>query len=171
MSVSFTAALIVASAACVTDLSSRRIPNALTFSAAAAGVAYHVFDDGGSGALFALVGLLVGIAVFLLPFALGGLGGGDVKLLGALGAWLGASGVFWVAIYTGIAGGVLALAVSFHHGYLRTALSNIRLLLMHWRLTGVRPLGEVTLETSKGPKLAYAVPILMGTVVTTWLRS
>ena len=42
------------------------------------------------------------------------------------------------------------------------------LLLMHWRVAGVRPLEQVTLHGTKGPRLAYAIPIAIGTVVTIW---
>jgi prepilin peptidase CpaA len=108
--------------------------------------------------------------VFFPPFALGGLGAGDVKLLAALGAWLGPSDAVWLALYSGVAGGVLALSLALAHGYLRQAFANLRLLLTHWRVSGVGPLHEVSLAGSKGPRLAYAVPILVGTLTTIWLR-
>jgi len=98
------------------------------------------------------------------------MGAGDVKLVGALGAWLGPVDTFWLGMYTGISGAVAALVVSAWHGYLSAALSNVWLLLAHWRVNGLRPVPELTLETSRGPRLAYAVPILVGTVVMLWLR-
>ena len=52
---------------------------------------------------------MVGLLLFLPLFALRAMGGGDVKLLAAFGAWLGPVLVFWVAVYGAIAGGVLAL--------------------------------------------------------------
>jgi prepilin peptidase CpaA len=112
----------------------------------------------------------VGAAVFVIPFALGGLGAGDVKLLAAMGAWLGPSGAFWLALYTGVAGGVMALAVALGTGYLRRALSNVWLLLSHWRVAGLRSLPEISLEGSTGPRLAYALPIFAGLMATLWLR-
>jgi prepilin peptidase CpaA len=98
------------------------------------------------------------------------MGGGDVKLLGALGAWLGPRDAFWVAIYASMAGGVMAIALAVGSGYLRTALTNLRNLLTYWALVGPRPLSGMTLEDSKAPRLAYALPIFAGTVVTLWLR-
>jgi prepilin peptidase CpaA len=65
-----------------------------------------------------VVGWTVGIAIFFLPFALGGLGAGDVKLLGAIGAWLGPMNAVWVGLYAGAAGGVLAIFVALTKGYL-----------------------------------------------------
>jgi prepilin peptidase CpaA len=55
---------------------------------------------------------MVGVAVFFVPFALRGLGAGDVKLLGAIGAWIGPAAVVWTALYTGIVGGVLCVVVA-----------------------------------------------------------
>jgi len=49
-------------------------------------------------------------------------------------------------------------------------LRNIYLLLMHWRVVGLRPLHEVSLAGSRGPRLAYAVPVLAGLIATIWLR-
>jgi len=163
-------ALSVASLACVFDLRTRRIPNWLTLGSAAAALAYHLTTGGLDGLEGSAVGWLVGSALLIVPYALGGMGGGDVKLVGALGAWLGPRDVFWLAMYTGMVGAIAAVAVSAWQGYLRQALNNVRLMLMHWRVNGLRPVPELTLETSGGPRLAYAVPILAGTAVMVWLR-
>lgn len=162
--------LAVSFVACVTDLRSRRIPNVLTFGTAAAAIVFHAVAGGMDGFLGAVAGWFAGAALFFLPFALGGMGAGDVKLLAALGAWLGPSMTVWLALYTGVAGGVASLVVALLFGYLPTALRNIWLLLAHWRVSGLTPLGEVSLAQSGGPRLAYAVPIFIGTVVTVWLR-
>jgi prepilin peptidase CpaA len=160
----------IAATACVCDVRTRRIPQLLTLGGAVAGVAFHVATAGWTAGVASLSGWAVGLLILMLPFALGGLGAGDVKLLGALGAWVGAANVVWVALYAGAAGGVLAVLVAARSGYLREALRNVYLLLMHWRLNGLRPLDEVTLDRSRGPRLAYAVPILAGTVATLWLQ-
>src|SRR5262245_40817334 len=157
-------------AACVTDLRSRRIPNVLTFGAAGAALVYAGVTGGWVGLGSAVLGWFIGTVAFIVPFALGGLGGGDVKLLAAIGAWLGPVGAFWLALYSGVAGGVMAIGVALATGYLRKALSNVSLLLMHWRVWGLRPLAEVSLEGSEGPRLAYALPIFAGLVTTLWLR-
>ena len=156
--------------ACIPDLKSRRIPNALTFGAAAVALAFHGATAGLPGLAISLSGWVIGAALFLPLFALRGMGAGDVKLLAAVGAWLGPGEVVWVALITSIAGGVLALIVAACHGYLKTALRNIYALLLHWRFFGVQPLEPVTLSGSKGPRLAYAVPIAVGTVVTLWMH-
>jgi prepilin peptidase CpaA len=171
MKVNYIVAMVVGFVACVTDLRSRRIPNVLTFGAALAALIFHTINSGAAGLLTALAGWGLGVAVFFLPFALGGMGGGDVKLLGALGAWLGPGLTIWVALYTGIAGGILALGVALASGYLRQALSNLRLLLTHWSVAGVGRVDELSLTGSTGPRLAYAVPIFAGMLVAVWLHS
>jgi prepilin peptidase CpaA len=170
MSVIHVATLSVATFACAFDLRMSRIPNWLTFGAAAAALAFHLATGGASGVAQGIGGWVAGVALLLAPYALGGLGAGDVKLMGALGAWLGPGDTFWLAMYTGTAGAVMALIVGALHGYLRRAVSNIWLLLTHWRVNGLRPFPELTLSTSHGPRLAYAAPILIGTIVMLWLR-
>jgi prepilin peptidase CpaA len=167
---SIIATLGVALIACATDIKSRRIPNVLTFSAAVAAIAYHTALGGWTGFQSATLGWLAGAAAFMPFFLLGGMGGGDVKLLAALGAWMGPAGAFIVALYASLAGGVLAVVVAFSSGYLRTALTNVRTLLTFWALVGPKPMASLTLERSQGPRLAYAIPICIGTMVTLWLR-
>jgi prepilin peptidase CpaA len=152
------------------DLSTRRIPNALTIGATLAGIVLHgVFpESGGSGV--ALAGWMVGTVVFFPIFALGGMGAGDVKLLGAIGAFLGPGAVAWVALYSGVAGGLLALFVAVSTGYLGKAYTNLWCLLMFWRVRGVRPAPELMLASHQGPRLAYALPMFAGLLVTLWLR-
>jgi prepilin peptidase CpaA len=163
-------ALATSLVACVTDLRSRRIPNILTFGSAAAALGFQAMTGGATGAVSASLGWVVGLALFFVPFALGGLGAGDVKLMAALGAWLGPRDALMLALYAGAAGGVLAIVVALARGYLRQAFVNIRLLLTHWSVVGIRPLDELTLSHSAAPKLAYALPIFVGVVVTVWLH-
>ena len=160
----------VLAVACISDLRTRRIPNALTFTAALIAVAFHASTGGWPAVQTSVFGWLLGVALFSPMFALRGMGAGDVKLLAAVGAWLGPAQVAIVALASSITGGILGIAVALLHGYLKTALGNVRLLLTHWRVVGVRPFPEITLEHADGPRLAYAVPVAIGTMVTLWLQ-
>lgn len=162
------AAVVVAVLACVWDIRTRRLPNVLTFSAMAAGLAYHGVASGPGGLLGSLAGLALGLVLFFPFFALGGLGAGDVKLLGALGAWLGAPAVVYVAFYAALAGGALAILAIVRHGYAGQAVANLRLLLTHWRVVGFRPVDSLTLDSARGPRLPYALPIAAGLLVAVW---
>jgi prepilin peptidase CpaA len=167
MTISVTA-FLVAAIACVFDLRTRRIPNALTFGAALAALVFHRFTGGTEGAMLAAGGWVVGLFLFLPFFAMRGMGGGDVKLLAALGAWLGPEQVLWLAIYTGIAGGVLGVWTAAAHGYLKTAMRNVFGAFVYWGTVGLKPVPGLTLESGDAPRLAYALPILAGTLVTLW---
>ena len=162
------AVLGVACAAVFFDVRARRIPNALTFGAALAAVAYAGVHGGWSGIGTSVAGWFAGAALFFPFFALGGMGAGDVKLLAALGAWLGPVESLWVAMFAAMTGGVLGLIVALARGYLSTAFSNVWLMLMHWRISGPSRVPGVTLNDSKSPRLAYAIPIAIGLVCTLW---
>ena len=73
----------------MTDIRTRRIPNVLTFGATIAALVFHGSTAGTSGLATSVGGWMVGAALFLPVFALRGMGAGDVKLLAAVGAWLG----------------------------------------------------------------------------------
>ena len=101
--------LIIASLACVTDLNTRRIPNGLTFGAALLGFLYQFLSGGLDGFGHAALGWLVGALIFSVPFALRGLGGGDVKLLAALGAWLGWKMILPIVLGASVIGAIIGI--------------------------------------------------------------
>ena len=160
--------LAIGLVACIVDVRTRRIPNVLTFGAALGGFVNQVLLGGLDGALTAAGGWLVGALLFLPFFALRGMGGGDVKLLAALGAWLGPRETLWLAAYSAIAGGALGVVVAVAHGYLQTALRNVLSMLVYWRTVGLRPVPDLTLDSAKTLRLAYTIPIFAGTVMTVW---
>jgi prepilin peptidase CpaA len=170
MTLGDTFAVGIALVACVFDLRIRRIPNVLTFSAALAAFAASALTRGAPGAGASVMGWIVAMALWLPLYALGGMGAGDVKLIAAIGAWLGPTDVVHAALYAAIAGGAMALAVAIARGCARRTFRNVWLLIVHWRTVGFAPHSELTLATADSPRLAYAVPILAGTVAAIWLR-
>jgi prepilin peptidase CpaA len=117
-----------------------------------------------------VAGWLVGLLLFLPLFALRAMGGGDVKLLAAFGAWLGPALVCWVAVYGAIAGGALALPLVLWRGRLRTTIANMWAIVTHWRLSGLKPHPVVTLDNPGAVRMPYALPIALGALATLWLR-
>jgi hypothetical protein len=81
------------------DLARRRVPNFLTFGAAAAGIVYFAATDGTSGLTSSLGGCAIGFGLSVPLFAVGALGAGDVKFLAAFGAWLGPAGALAAALW------------------------------------------------------------------------
>jgi len=98
-------------AACIDDLRRRQISNWIPGSAFVSGLILQTVQHGWRGAGSALLGTLAGAGVFLIFYLLGGMGGGDVKLMAGFGALLGAKRLFEAALWTAGCGGVMALAV------------------------------------------------------------
>lgn len=165
-----TIAVAVALLGCVFDLHSRRVPNLLTLGAAVAAVVVCTATMGLTGLGSSTSGWLLATALWLPLYALGGMGAGDVKLLAAIGAWLGPADALYAALYAAMAGGVLALVVAFACGCVRQTWNNVQLLILHWRVVGFAPHAQLTLETATSPRLPYAVPILIGTMGAIWFR-
>jgi prepilin peptidase CpaA len=162
--------LAIAAAACITDVTTRRIPNVLTFGAAAGALLVRGLLFGMSGVFEASGGWVTGFILLFPLFFVRGLGGGDVKLVAALGAWLGPVDALWLALYTAVAGGLVGVGYAFARGYLRTALSNLGVIGNHWMYSGFQPVPGITLDNPERPRLPYAIPIFIGTMVTLWLR-
>lgn len=95
--------------ACIYDTLTTRIPNFLNASLALAGLALFFHNDGWQGVLLGLAGLALGIALLIVPWLMGGMGAGDVKALGALGALLGPGQLIHVFVYIGLIGGATAI--------------------------------------------------------------
>jgi len=110
MSLRALAILIVGVVAVVEDVSRRQISNWTSGLALAAGLLLHFTEKGWSGVWHAALGALIGFAVFLIFYLMGGMGGGDVKLMAGFGALLGDGRILPAALLAAIAGGLFAMA-------------------------------------------------------------
>jgi len=135
-------------AVAVMDLRTRRIPNRLTFAAAVTAVALGVVRAGWQGGVVSAAGVLAGLAVFLPLCLAGKLGAGDVKAMGAVGAFLGPAGVLLAALYTLLAGGIAAAVV---------------LVSFRWRMHRVSGTGQ-PVSLLRQQDLPYGVAIACGTL-------
>lgn len=104
----------VAAVATVTDLRTRRVPNALTLGAGAAGLVTAALGIGGLGAGAALAGGGIGLLLMLPGYLFGSTGAGDVKLLAAFGTWLGPRDTLTAFMAMALAGGAIAVAALLH---------------------------------------------------------
>ena len=102
-------AILVGLAATIDDLARRQIANWIPVAALAGGLGWQIGQNGWIGGWYALAGAAAGFGVFLIFYLLGGMGGGDVKLMAGFGALLGWQGVLWAALLTAGVGGILAL--------------------------------------------------------------
>ena len=162
--------LVLVGIAAIIDVRTRRIPNLLTFGGAALAFVYYLIMNGLPGLGQSAAGWGVGLALFMPIFLLGGMGAGDVKLLGAAGAWLLPKATLWCAFYSVMAGGVLALIVSAATGYLGKAFRNLWSIFGFWRAVGVKPVPGLTVVDAGGPRLPYGVAIAAGTALAVYLR-
>jgi prepilin peptidase CpaA len=142
----------------ITDLKSRKILNIVTYPAIAFGLIYHTVSFGWDGFLFSSKGLLVGFILLLIPFLLGGMGAGDVKLLAAIGSLKGVIFVFHCFVYTAIIGGVISLVILAYKKRLGTL---IRQFFLTYLLRGNA--GSLNIKEKKEQlTFPYGVAIVLG---------
>lgn len=149
-----------------TDLKERKILNVVTVSAAAAGLALNMYAEGNRGLLFSLQGAGLGLLLLLIPFALGGFGAGDVKLLAAIGALKGPQFVLIAFVGTAIAGGVLAVVMLVKQGRFAASLKRIGVnaVLMVSSAGKINTLKNLE-QAEYHESLPYAVAIGIGTLL------
>jgi prepilin peptidase CpaA len=95
----------------ITDLNSRRIFNIVTVPAILIGFFLNSFQFGLDGFLFSGKGFFTGFGLLIIPFILGGIGAGDVKMLAAIGALKGPLFVLNSFLYGAVLGGAIALVI------------------------------------------------------------
>lgn len=154
------AVLLLASAF---DLHRRRIPNALTFPAMVAGIVYWTFFNGMEGFMQGTGGLLIGIGFLIVFYLMGMMGAGDVKLMGAVGSFLGPQGVFHAFLYSAIIGGLYALFVLARCKVMKQTMGRYGLMVKGYLATG--HLMYIPPEEGSLPMLCYGVAISIGTVL------
>ncbi len=107
-------AAVIGLAATVEDLAHRQISNWICGAALVSGFVLHIVSEGWRGGITALLGAVTGFGVFLIFYLLGGMGGGDVKLMAGFGAVLGVNRLLEAALWTAACGGIFAtLAIGF----------------------------------------------------------
>ncbi len=102
-------ALVIGLAASIDDLSRRRIANWIPLTALTSGIVWQTAAGGWRGAVSAVLGAAGGFAVFLVFYVLGGMGGGDVKLMAGFGALIGIDHLAAAALWSAACGAFLAV--------------------------------------------------------------
>jgi prepilin peptidase CpaA len=107
-----TVTLVVAA---VIDGYKLKVPNWLTFPMIVSGWLYSATSVAGypwwEGLMYSLLGTIVGLALLMPAYAIGGMGAGDVKLLAGIGAWVWSTTTLWAFAISAIVGGVIAVAM------------------------------------------------------------
>ena len=154
--------MVLLTAACVSDLRTRRIPNLLVIAVAVAGTAVAVLTKPlVPGLMQAGGGLGTGLAIWLPFYALGMLGAGDVKLFAAASTFLGARSAIEASVYTALYGGVLA----FLYMLTRSGVASTLIRVSH----GVRQPELLRNDpTSHRRRMPYALAIAAGVLTVFW---
>lgn len=162
--------MLVLVASCITDLVSRRIPNAFTAPALAVALLLGGIQDGAWGVLGALGGLWVGFLMLLPLYIAGGTAAGDVKLLAVAGAYLGPTGAFFAGMFTFVAGAIFGLIWITWNRFGATALR--QLAGTHTGLVAQLAQVSVSMNDGEGNRsvIAYAPAILAGSVAAAWYQ-
>jgi prepilin peptidase CpaA len=151
-------------AAVFMDLRERRIPNRVTAPGLLAGLVTVAAVEGGFP-FSALAGAGLGLFIALPFLALGALGGGDVKLLAAVGAFVGPGGLLSVALYGALAGGLLAVGSAIRRGTVIPVLLNSGRLFVHLITLG-RHGERLGLDSPHAHTVPYGLAIATGALAT-----
>ena len=146
--------------AALLDLTSRRIPNALTVTAVALGLLLRV----PLGLHAVIAGILgIGLALVLTTplFLAGALGGGDAKLLAAVGAFMGPGRLIGACLLIALLGGIVALLDAARRGALLRVLLNTFHIVVGW-LSPVRSGVPISISSPTAMTVPYGVPIAVG---------
>jgi prepilin peptidase CpaA len=101
--------LLISMPIVIEDLRARRVPNRASIALFFAGLALAAMESGLRGIGLSLAGALAGSLIFVLCYALGGMGAGDIKLMAACGSIVGFHSVVSAALITALAGTIIAL--------------------------------------------------------------
>ena len=113
----------------VTDVWKFRVYNALTFPLLVGGLLYHGIVGGWPGLVSSSLGACFGFAILIVPYLLGLMGSGDVKLMAGVGAWLGLPLTVAVFAISSLVAGICGVAIILHRGKLAESISIVKLAL------------------------------------------
>ncbi|KVQ63899.1 prepilin peptidase [Burkholderia territorii] len=148
-----------------TDITSRRIPNRLVAIGLAGALIVQCALHGiQAGALAWLAGAATGFGMLLPFYLLRGMAAGDVKLMLAIGAWVGAQMTFYIVLATFLAGGIGAIGVVLLRGRLRQMGANVRALIAHRSMRAYAGATDGPVEFASVGALPYGVAIAAGTL-------
>ena len=150
--------------AVVSDLRNHRIPNLLVLVGLVLGMVGQTWAFGFVGLGHSLLGILIGFALFLPMYMVGGMAAGDVKLMAMAGAFLTPHEALWAAFFSLIAGGACGLLIVLVRGQ---ALQTIG---RYWLMLRARAYFSPAEDEVAGKPFPYSIAVLLGTLISVfWL--
>lgn len=161
--------VILLLAATLTDVIRHKIPNAISLGGIVVGLLCQGWFGGIAGVQEGLLGMTVGLLLFLPFYALGATAAGDVKLMAMVGTFVGPKVVIACIAATLISGSLLALFYIFiRRSNLKNYLSRYALmlksLLSTFSWTYIPPSGE----DAGSMRFPYALAINVGAIIGLW---
>ena len=156
------AALVVLAAFC--DLRERRIPNWLTLSGLLVGFGVNCLLLGWSGCKRSAAGTCLAFVVYLLFYISRAMGAGDVKLMAAVGAFVGPGNWLIIFLITALVGGLMALLLVTWRGRLSRTFNNVQFIfaeMSHLRAPYVTR-EELSIKGEKAMTLPHGAAIAVG---------
>lgn len=152
--------------AAVIDGIQLKVPNWITFPMIISGWVYSTIAFGWVGLGWSLLGTLVGLALLLPAYSIGGMGAGDVKLLAGVGAWMHATHTFYGFCASAIIGAVLAVLMVLYKRQWAKHFSQFWMILDEVKT--IRDPNELSAiaadRKSSMMLLPYGIPIAIGTI-------
>ena len=157
-------AFVFALVGSVEDVRSRKIPNSLTYFGVIAALCIRIFVLGWPGLRDGLIGTLIGGGIFFFLFVIGGMGGGDVKLMAAVSAFAGLTQIVNLLIAAAISGGAMATVIMLYQQRMLTTIRNTIMLVQHHLTTGLRPHPDLNVRQTQSTRVPFAPAIAIGTL-------
>lgn len=148
------------------DYSERRVPNWLNGAIALGGLLAQAACFQWAGLATGLLGMLVGFGLLIVPWLMHGMGAGDVKLMAAIGCWLGPWWTFWSFAVGAIIGGVVAVVMIVSTGRTVHAITNMQTIRTKLKSldTAFGEFGGARTFGHTSQLLPYGVPLTAGTI-------
>jgi len=149
------------------DYAQRRVPNRLNLALILSGLIVQCFFFGLSGVGTGVLGMLTGFGLLIVPWLMNGMGAGDVKLMSAIGVWLGPLLTFYSFALGALIGGMVAVIMIVSTGRLRAACANMSIIMAKCtsRNTLFSEFGSAKSFGESSQLLPYGVPLSAGALI------
>ena len=164
--------IFMLSLAVITDLSARKIPNVLVLFGLIISLVGQCFTTQGAGGLNWLAGVAIAFSCFIPLYLLRGMAAGDVKLMMAVGGFLGYPLIINTVVCVFLSGGVIAIVFVIIKGRFKRLFDNMRVMFTDFYIkstSGVNVADDYVMKNSAG-RMPYAVAIAVGTLIALYLH-
>jgi prepilin peptidase CpaA len=155
------------------DFKKRKIPNTIVLFGLVFSLIFQCIAEGRAGGISWFLGVTVGFLCFFPLYLLRGMAAGDVKLMMAVGGFLGYPLVIMAALYSLIAGGIMAVMYLIYNGKLIQLMTTIKFIVLNTfvKKTTGQAVYDFDFGNSKLGRMPYAQAIAVGTVIAWYLKA